>query len=157
MTAGLTRIIGIGQPIAGDDSVGITVARALSEQEKSAGVEIHEITDPARLIELLASCRRAILIDALVCSNSPGKVKCLTIEELAVEPVTPFSSHGIGITAAIGLARTLTPEANNCAIQIVGITINPPTRYTHALSAPVVSAIPRAADLATRMLISENP
>lgn len=28
---------------------------------------------------------------------------------------------------------------------------------THALSNPVIPAIPRAADLATRMLISENP
>ncbi len=148
----LTRVIGIGQPAAGDDYAGIAVARALRAQQLPAGVDIHEITDPARLVELLDGIQRAILIDALVSDNSPGNIMCLTPEDLAAIPVTPLSSHGTSVTGALGLLRILAPETADCDIRIICITIDQPTRYTHAMSAPVAAAVPRAADLITHLL-----
>jgi hydrogenase maturation protease len=152
MTGVQTRVIGIGQPGAGDDYAGIAVARAVRAQPLPAGVDIHEITDPARLIELLDGVQRAILIDALVSDNSPGNIMCLTPEDMAANPVTPRSSHGTSVTAALGLLHILAPETTGCDIHIIGITINQPTRYSHAMSAPVAAAVPRAAGLITRLL-----
>lgn len=152
MTGVQTRVIGIGQPAAGDDYAGIAVARALREQPLPAGVEIHEITDPARLIELLDGCLHAILVDALVCDNAPGNIMCLTPEELAAYPGTPLSSHDTSVTDAIKLAHTLAPATSNCDIHIIGITIEPPTPYANAMSTPVAAAVPRAVDLVLGLL-----
>lgn len=147
-----TRVIGIGQPAAGDDHVGIAVARALRAQTIPAGVELHEITDVARLVDLFEGIQRAILIDAVVSDNRPGNIQCLTLEDLESDPVTPLSSHGMSVTDAIGLAHTLSAAATRCDIHIIGITIKPPSRYAHAMSAPVAAAVPRAADLIANLL-----
>jgi hydrogenase maturation protease len=156
MTGVQTRVIGIGQPAAGDDYAGIAVARALREQPLPAGVEIHEITDPARLIELLDGIRHTILVDALVCDNEPGNIMRLTPEELAAFPFTPLSSHDTSVADTIKLAHTLEPATTNCDIYIIGITIEPPTRYTHAMSAPVAAALPRAVNLILDLLADKK-
>ncbi|MDH3900735.1 MAG: hydrogenase maturation protease [Gammaproteobacteria bacterium] len=156
MTGVLTRVIGIGQPAAGDDYAGIAVARAVRAQQLPADVDIHEITDPALLVELLDGIQRAILIDALVSGNSPGNIMRLTPEDLAANPVTPLSSHGTSVTEALGLLRILAPETTDCDIHIIGITIDQPTRYSHAMSAPVAAAVPRAAGVITRLLKSKK-
>jgi hydrogenase maturation protease len=152
-----TRVIGIGQPLAGDDYAGIAVARALREQPLPAGVEIHEITDPARLVELLDGSRCAILIDALVGKDSPGNILCLAPEDLPACRSAMLSSHGMDVTDAIGLVNTLAPKTVPRDIHIVAITIQPPVRYTCALSAPVAAAVPRAAGLISRLLNSKQP
>ena len=152
MTSTQARVIGIGQPIAGDDYAGIAIARALREQPLPAGVGIHEITDPARLIELLDGIRRAILIDALVSDNGPGNIMRLTPEELGAYPNTPLSSHEMSVADAIKLAHTLEPATTNCDIHIIGITIDPPARYVTTMSAPVAAAVPRAASLILDLL-----
>jgi hydrogenase maturation protease len=158
MTGVQTRVIGIGQPAAGDDNAGIASARALREQPLPAGIEIHEITDPARLIELLDGIRRAILVDALVCDNEPGNIMCLTPEELAAYPGMPLSSHGTSVADAIKLARTLEPATTNCDIHIIGITIEPPSGYTNAMSTPIAAAVPRVVDLILELLEgNKNP
>lgn len=152
MTGVQTRVIGIGQPVAGDDYVGIAVARALREQPVPTGVEINEITDPARLIELLNGIRHAILVDALVSDNDPGNIMCLTPEELAAYPFTPLSSHDTSVADAIKLAHTLEPATTNCDLHIIGITIEPPTRYSRAMSMPVAAAVQRTVDLILDLL-----
>ncbi len=151
-----TRVIGIGQPAAGDDNAGIAVARALREQGLPYDVEIHAITDPARLIELLEGIRHAILIDALVSEDNPGNIVLLTTEELAACPTTPLSSHGMSVTDAIGLANTLAPDTVSSEIHIIGITIEPPRNYTCTMSAAVAAAVPRAADLIIQLLRSKK-
>ena len=155
MKAVRTRVIGIGQPAAGDDNAGIAVVRVLREQPVPAGVDIHEITDPARLVELLDGIQRAILVDAVVSDHRPGNILCLTPEELAVQPVMPLSSHDMRVADAIGLARTLVPETADCDIHLVGITIEPPTRYSHTLSDLVAAAVLRAAGLIINLLGSK--
>ncbi len=144
MTHAHTHIIGIGQPAAGDDYAGIAVARALREQRLPAGVRVYEITDPARLIELLDGVRRAILIDAVVSDAPPGNILCLTPEDLAAYPATPLSTHQTSVVEAIGLAHALAPESLDCELRIIGITIEPPARYTTTMSTHLTAAVPRA-------------
>lgn len=146
------RVIGIGQPSAGDDGAGIAVARALREHSVPAGVEIHEVTDTTRLIELLDGIRRAILIDAVVADAAPGNLLCLTPEELAVRRVTPLSSHGASVAQVIELTRTLAPATVAATISLIGITIEPPARYTRHMSPAVSAVLPRAVTLICRLL-----
>jgi hydrogenase maturation protease len=146
------RLIGIGQPSAGDDAAGIAVARALREQRLPAGVEIYEITDTTRLIELLDGIPRAILIDAVVADAVPGTLLCLTPEELAARRVTPLSSHGASVAQVLELARTLAPDTTAATISLIGITIEPPARYARHMSPAVTAALPGAVTLVRRLL-----
>lgn len=146
------RVIGIGQPSAGDDGAGIAVARALREHPVPAGVEIHEITDTTRLVELLEGIRRAILIDAVVGGRAPGALLCLTPEELDGQHVTPLSSHGVSVGQLIQLARTLAPATVAGTICLIGLTIEPPTHYARHLSPAVSAALPRAVALVRGLL-----
>jgi hydrogenase maturation protease len=152
VSGGRIRVIGIGQPSAGDDGAGIAVARALREHRVPAGVEIHEITDTTRLVELLEGIPRAILIDAVVADRAPGNLLCLTPEELVTQRVTPLSSHGAGVAEAIRLARTLAPATVAATISLIGLTIAPPMHCTRHLSPAVSAALPRAVTLVRRLL-----
>ena len=146
------RVIGIGQPSAGDDGVGIAVAHALRTLRLPAGVEIHEIVDPASLVELLDGIRRAILIDAVVGDCAPGRLLCLTPEALAGERLTPLSSHATSVVQGIQLARTLAPGSVAATIRLVGVTIEPPVSYTPHLSPAIRAALPQAVALVRRLL-----
>ena len=153
MTAPRVRVIGIGQPAAGDDGAGIAVVRLLREHARlPAGVEIHETSDPGRLMALLDGIRRAVLVDALVSDQSPGQIKCLRPEALARYPQAPVSSHGVGVAEAIALARALASDTGGIDIRVVGVTIRPPSGYSRTLSAPVAAALPHAVQLVLDLL-----
>lgn len=142
-----TRIIGIGQPAAGDDGVGIAVAQALRNTDLPAGVEIHEIDDPVWLIKHLDRARRVILIDAVIGANRPGDIQCFTPGDLTTRTVTPLSSHGMGVVEAIGLIHTLEPAVLKNDIRIIGISIRPPPHCASGMTPPVAAAVPRAVNL----------
>jgi hydrogenase maturation protease len=157
MKAAATRVIGIGQPAAGDDGAGIAVVRALRDGYRlPSGVEIHETTDPGRLIDLLDGIRHAILVDALVSDERPGTIRCLAPDQLSRYPRAPFSCHGMGVAEAIGLARALAADGAGIDIRIVGVTIKPPAGYSCALSSSVAAVLPLAASLILELLAGEN-
>jgi len=157
MKAGVTRVIGIGQPAAGDDSAGIAVVRALRDGYRlPSGIELHETTDSGRLIDLLDGIRRAIVVDALVSDERPGTIRCLAPEQLARYARAPFSSHGMSVAEAIGLARMLAADGVGIDIRIVGVTIGPPAGYSCTLSSSVAAALPRAASLILELLAGED-
>jgi hydrogenase maturation protease len=136
-------IVGIGQLVAGDDAVGVVVARALAER----GFEVRSCADASVVLSLLAAGRRVVVVDAVVGGGPPGTVLRLAPGDLAAGPA-PLSSHGIGVAEAIELARALYGEASAAAVAIVGIAIDRPSGAALALSPAVASAIEPAALLA---------
>jgi hydrogenase maturation protease len=139
------RVIGLGQPVAADDGVGIAVVRRLREMGVAPGVELFEAAEPTAIIPLLATPAPVILVDAVIGGGSPGQVLELSPERLDPRRPMPLSTHGVGVVQAVALARTLSPEAVSPRIRIVGVTIARPDRYRHALSPAVAAAVPRAA------------
>ncbi|MEZ5540457.1 MAG: hydrogenase maturation protease [Pseudomonadota bacterium] len=157
MSGMAVRVIGIGQPGAGDDFAGIAVVRALGAAGRlPAGIGLHEIADPARLVDLLAGTARAVLVDAIADGGEPGTVACLAPEALACLPRAPYSSHGIGVADAIALARVLAPDGDGPGIRIVAISIARPHGPGTTLSAPVAAAIPRAVACVRDLLTNET-
>jgi hydrogenase maturation protease len=58
-------IVGIGEPSAGDDGVGIRVVEQLRPLlDPSQGVELSVLRDPSELTALLPGRERALVIDA---------------------------------------------------------------------------------------------
>jgi hydrogenase maturation protease len=142
------RIIGIGQRLAGDDAVGLAVAARLREQAPP-GVEILELDDVADLVPLLASNDRVIIVDALVGGARPGEVRVVAPEECAVFPRI-VTSHGLGVTTAVALARALYPDRTP-AVCFIAISIDPPVRGRAGLSPAISLAVRPAAELALRL------
>lgn len=139
-----TRVIGLGQPAGGDDAVGVTVARALHQLELPPEVEVREICDTSRLIELVQGVLRVIIVDAVLSAGAAGRVRWLTEAELAQLRLGPLSSHAFDLGRTLALARVLAPAEVAPDIRVLGITIGEIARFSYGLSAPVAASVPTA-------------
>jgi hydrogenase maturation protease len=103
-----TIIIGMGNPVLSDDSVGVKIAQEL--QRRLAGdngitaVELH--TGGMRLVETMAGYDRAFVIDAIVSGEPAGTIHKLNLADL---PKTRFahSSHDGNLGVAFEFARAV--------------------------------------------------
>jgi hydrogenase maturation protease len=106
-----TVVLGLGNPILGDDAVGLRVAAALQRllsEDPVAGVRVVTSTRAGfELIDLLAGASRAIIIDCLESpSPEPGRVRQLDLQHVggATRLIGP---HDISVGVAFELAGTL--------------------------------------------------
>lgn len=134
-------VVGLGHPAAGDDAVGILVARAL----EARGVEAVASTDASVLLALLEEGSAIVLVDAVVGGGAPGDVLLLRPDALADGP-KPISSHGLGVSKVLDLARVLYGPSALARVEIVGVVVRPEPE----LSPAVAAAVERAASLAER-------
>jgi hydrogenase maturation protease len=139
-------VIGIGDEMAGDDGVGLAVARAVVAR----GLTAHACGDASLVLALAGSVRSFVLVDAVVGGGPPGTVIQLDPHALASGP-TPLSSHGIGVAEAIALASVLYGEEAARRIAIVGIAIEPPIEPRRGLSDVVAAAVATAARLVAKL------
>jgi len=140
------RVIGIGQPMAGDDGVGLAVVRHLRKLALPERVELMETADPSGLPPLLEDADLVVLVDAVAGAGRPGRVLHLTPAGLQADGPCGSSTHGLGVGWAIELARTLSPDRIPWRIDLVGISIERPRCLSEGLSAAVAAAVPRAAE-----------
>ena len=107
-----TRVIGIGNPVLCDDSVGIHVARRVRE-EAGGRADVLELHSAGfELLEAMVGCETAILIDSVVGGrDSPGTVRCFPGDELSGERACGDSgarmSHSFFLPTVMELGRTL--------------------------------------------------
>lgn len=139
-------VVGVGEPTAGDDGVGIFVARSLVARR----IEAIESTDPTCLVALLADGRDLIIVDAVLGGGRPGDVLHLSPNALS-SLRAPVSSHGIGVAEALTLARVLHQVDVHAVVALVGIVIERAPRTGTGLSPAIAAAIAPAAALAERL------
>ncbi|HEX9874738.1 MAG TPA: hydrogenase maturation protease [Deferrimonas sp.] len=103
------RIIGIGNPLMGDDGIGIAAVSALEKEGVPEGVEIIDGgTGGLTLLTLMEGAKRVILVDAVETGREPGTILRLAGEDL--EPETSASSlslHSSGLPEVLALGRAL--------------------------------------------------
>jgi hydrogenase maturation protease len=145
------RVIGIGQPAAGDDAVGIAVLQELRKKLPPGKAELVEAADPAALAPLLENAETVILVDA-VAGASPGAVVMLDPERFSAAGFRARSSHRMALAQAIELARGLAPESVAERILIVGVGVLEPEEWGSPPSAEVSEAVPRASAEVLRIL-----
>ena len=101
-------VIGLGNPDRGDDGVGVRVAEALAS-DHPPGVALKTRTgDMLGLIDDWDGYERVLCIDAAAPMGAPGRIHRI---DTAREPLHTApglaSSHGIGLSEALALARTI--------------------------------------------------
>lgn len=139
MTLRPTLVVGIGQPLGGDDAVGLAVAERL----RTDGIPARSVTDGAALVDALAGSERAVIIDAVAGGGPAGTVLHLRGDELCARAgAVPVSSHGLSVADAVAVARALGGAAE---AHLIGIAIEPPAGAATSLSAAVAAAVETAA------------
>jgi hydrogenase maturation protease len=105
-----TLVLGIGNPLRGDDGVGVHVARRLLERCLRDDVEVVDGgTRGLGLVSLLEGRQRVIVVDAADMGRTPGEFVRFALEEarLPGEDVGSFSVHAAGLREALLLAQAL--------------------------------------------------
>ncbi len=148
-----TLILGLGNPLVTDDSVGLRVAAEL--KPRLAGrpdVEVDEdYWGGLRLMERMVGYDRAIVIDALVTGGEAGTIHRLTPGSLPTQ--RSASAHDMSLPTALAFGRqagVALPDDDN--ILLIGIEVEDVINFGEACTASVQAAVPRAVECALEAL-----
>ncbi len=84
MAAAVTKVIGVGNPLMGDDGVGITAIELLQKGKLPTEVELIDGgCGGLVLLQLLEDCPRALIIDAADFAAEPGNIRILRNPDLS--------------------------------------------------------------------------
>lgn len=141
-----TIILGIGNPILGDDGIGIHVVRKLKKQlDKRSDIVLDEaMTGGINLLDAIIGFDKAILIDAIHLTDEKiGEVKCLQLQHLG--SVHSCNPHDVSLIESIQLAKILGEKQIPDDIIIIGVVLHQlPIEFSEELQPVVASAIPKA-------------
>lgn len=103
-----TIVIGLGNPLRGDDGLGIEAAMLLACQVDDDGVAVMlSHTGGLSLAEMMVGYERAILLDAMSTgAHEPGHIKELTLEQ-ASGTNNSTSTHDTSLGVALEALRQL--------------------------------------------------
>lgn len=148
-------IVGLGQPAAGDDGVGLVVLERLRAGPWRPGVTLLSAANPLEAIDQLLSCALVVFIDAALTPSELGRVRTLTASALS-RLAPPTSSHGLSLAQVLSLADALRGDAPLADVRLVTVGIGPPRLGEFALS-PEVAAAVEDASLAVRAIVGRHP
>jgi hydrogenase maturation protease len=146
-----TIIIGLGNPILGDDSVGWRVAELVRQSIERSGSPHPDLEVDClalggiSLMERMVGYDRAIIIDALTTGKKPlGSVFHFPIEDLPDLTADHMTAvHDTSLPVALKLGHTMGAQLP-WNIDIVGIETISVFDFSEELSPPVAQAVPQA-------------
>lgn len=140
-------IVGLGNPLAGDDGVGWQLAGLLRQHPAlPAEVEVVQTYDLLTHEEELEDRSLVLLVDALLDDGPCGRL--IPIEDFSALETRTGSVHHLPPAQAIALLRGLYEEIRQVPIVLLGVTVQG-ARLDHGLSAPLTA---RLDDLAGEIL-----
>jgi len=154
-----TIIIGLGNPVLGDDGAGWQIVDAVNEKLgleglSKANAEIIQLSlGGLSLMEHLVGFEHAILVDAIRLQRGPvGTVYHFSLDELD-DPMTGHTSsaHDTTLQSAISMGRQLglqLPEH----VEIVAVEAEMDYTFSESLTPAVASAVPIAAQMVIDLL-----
>ncbi len=106
-----TLVLGLGNPLLGDEGVGVHAAQALVAGGCPQHVEVLDIgTAILDALPALEQAERVIVVDAVKAGELPGTLYRMPFEEFAKKP-TIASMHGFDLDRTLALAgRSTRPE-----------------------------------------------
>jgi hydrogenase maturation protease len=150
-----TIVIGLGNPILGDDGVGWKVAQEiLNQNDLPSEIDVDYLSlGGISLMERLIGYERAILIDSFVTNNNPiGSVSCFSLEQLPNRALGHMcSAHDTTLQNALKIGQDLGAQLPS-DISIVAVEAREVFDFSEQLSPEVESAVPEAV-LAVKKLL----
>jgi hydrogenase maturation protease len=144
-------LVGLGNPIMGDDAVGIRVVRMLREKAQGRGdLEFKELSiGGLGLVEEILGYERVFIIDSVGSADTPGHIREFSPEHFKGTEYAS-SPHSTNFATALELFKTFESSAVPHTIRIFTIDINPEFTFREALSPPVQKAASELAELVGR-------
>ena len=148
-----TLVLGLGNPIISDDSIGLRVAQRLAERLAGrADVEVAEDHwGGLQLMEQLVGFDRAVIVDAIITGAPPGTIHELTPGDIPTQ--RSASAHDVNLPTALAFGRQAglkLPEDHS--IRLVGIEVVDILNFSETCTPAVAAAIPAAVDTVLRLL-----
>jgi hydrogenase maturation protease len=165
-------VIGLGNPILGDDGVGWCIADRITELLSHLQPTPQNPTRPSSissipryevdclslgglsLMERILGYEQVILIDAIATGeNPPGTVVKLPLSDLPNRAYGHLSSaHDTTLQNALQVAQTMGAKIPSL-ITVIGIEIIPDYNFSQEISPPVMEAIPKAIDVVMELFL----
>jgi hydrogenase maturation protease len=155
-------VIGLGNPILGDDGIGWRIALEVQSRLESARntgapqVEFDFLSlGGLSLMERLVGYRHALLIDAIVTGHQPiGSISQFELQDLPPSGIGHLASaHDTSLRTAIEMGRVLQASLPD-SIHIIAVETQISFEFSESLSPPVAAAVQPAASLALEWLTS---
>jgi len=141
-------VIGIGNPLRGDDAVGLIVAREV-RAAATADIAVIELEgEPASLIAAWEGAGPTVVVDAVASGAPAGTVTVVDATDAPLPPsLSAASTHALGLGEAIELARVLDRLPKR--LVVVGVEAS-----EFAPGRPLTPAVAAAVPPATRAVLS---
>ncbi len=150
-----TLVIGLGNPLVSDDSVGLRVAKALRAR-LAGGADVVVVEDywgGLRLMEQMIGFDRAVVVDAICTGAPPGTIHHLTTDAIATQ--RSASAHDVNLPTALAFGREAGAHLPaDRDVFLVGIEAEDVVNFGEQCTPAVAAAIPRAVDEVVRLLES---
>jgi hydrogenase maturation protease len=150
-------VVGLGNPLLGDDRVGWCVAETLADAQLGE-VEVDCLSvGGLSLMERLIGYDSVVLIDAITTGKNPvGTVMCFPLEALPDRMAGHISSaHDTTLQNAMQLGRSLGAQVPH-HVTIIAIETTSTYDFSEKLSPLVAAAIPKAAQMVMDVLAQEG-
>ena len=138
-----TIVLGLGNPILGDDAVGCRVAEALAPRLKDkADIDVEPFyRGGIALMEQLVGYERAVIVDSIQgLGGEAGTIHRLTLEDLPT--LYANSPHDASLKAALELGRSL-GAALPSEIIIFAVEIQNQLDFSERLSPAIEASVTR--------------
>jgi hydrogenase maturation protease len=148
----VTLLLGVGNPIMGDDSVGIHVVRMLKEKlGPRTDLEFKELSvGGLRLVEEMLGYDKVLVIDSIESTDkSTGEIREFSPDQFK-ETKRTTSPHITNFATALELYRRLEPNEIPATIRIFTIDIQPEFTFGEDMSPPVREAATKLVERITR-------
>ena len=150
-----TILIGLGNPILGDDGVGWKVVEYIQQHcSLPASVDIDCLAlGGISLMERMIGYDRAVLVDAIVTRQRPtGSILYLDIDDLPNQAGGHLTSaHDTSLQVALRLGRSMEIKLPK-RITIVAVESQNVYEFSEELTLPVKTAVPEAAKIVLKIL-----
>lgn len=156
--AGATLVVGLGNPILGDDGIGWCVAEAVQDRLTAAGERQVEVDCLAlgglSLMERLVGYERAIVIDAIQTRDGrAGAVYVLPLEDLPdLSAGHTTAAHDTSLQTALALGRSMGVSLPR-DITVVAVEADRVYDFSDALTPGVKAAIPEAVAAVVNLMV----
>ncbi|MFL4903801.1 hydrogenase maturation protease [Streptomyces sp. MMS24-I2-30] len=138
--SGRVVVIGVGNPLRGDDGAGPAAVRALRGRVPDGTVLAVSDGEPARMLGLWRGADTVVVVEALRASPArPGRLHTLTAADASNRAAGTASTHALGLGACLALAEALGRLPRRLVVHAVEVTS---TELGTGLSEAVRSVLP---------------
>ena len=120
----MTMVLGLGNPILGDDSLGIRAVERLKKVQLPKGIVLdYSTSSPLSTARKIVDHDKVLLIDSVnLHGKKDGELVKLSLENLSSRPMF-VSVHSASLPASLEIYRALYPDRFPKEILVIGVNV----------------------------------